>query len=125
MLESNESGHRNRATIGSVQRLLSLRQLQSNKAIRAHPLSRKPLTLLVALVLCLFAFTLVSIGEAQAQERLSQAAQRPTANGEAERPAILDGKGADQVGVQRSLVDTSLVETESIETTMTDASPPG
>src|SRR5829696_751945 len=60
MLESNESGRRNRATIGSVQRLLSLRQLQSNKAIRAHPRSRKPLTLLLALVLCLFVFVLSS-----------------------------------------------------------------
>ena len=103
-----------------MQRLLSLRQLQSNVAIRAHPLSRKPLTLLVALVLCLFAFTLVSIGEAQAQERLSQAAQRPMATGEAERSEILNGKGADQVAVE-----TSLVETESVGSTMTDASPPG
>src|SRR5215212_4268586 len=60
MLESNESGRRNRATIGSVERLLSLRQLQSNKAIRAHPRSRKPLTLLLALVLCLFVFVLSS-----------------------------------------------------------------
>src|SRR5215207_6595856 len=96
-----------------------------NVAVRTYPPKLKSLALLAVLILCLFAFTLVSIGEAQAEERLSQAAQRPTANGEAERPAILDGKGADQVGVERSLVDTSLLETESIETTMADASPPG
>jgi hypothetical protein len=93
--------------------------------VRTYPRNLKSLALLAVLILCLFAFTLVSIGEAHAEERLSQAAQRPTANGEAERPAILDGKGADQVGVETSLVATSLVETESIETTMTDASPPG
>ena len=103
--------------------------------MRTYPRNLKSLALLAVLILCLFAFTLVSIGEAQAEERLSHAAQRPTANGEAERPAILDGKGADQVAVERSLVErslvetslveTSLVETESIETTMTDASPPG
>ena len=88
--------------------------------MRTYPRNLKSLALLAVLILCLFAFTLVSIGEAQAEERLSQAAQRPMSNGEAERPAILDGKGADQAGVE-----TSLVETESIETTMTDASPPG
>ena len=93
--------------------------------MRTYPPKLKSLALLAVLILCLFAFTLVSIGEAQAEERLSQTAQRPTANGEAERPAILDGKGADQAALQRSLVETSLLETESIETTMADASPPG
>jgi hypothetical protein len=93
--------------------------------VRTYPRNLKSLALLAVLILCLFAFTLVSIGEAQAEERLSQTAQRPTANGEAERPAILDGKGADQAALQRSLVETSLLETESIETTMADASPPG
>jgi hypothetical protein len=96
-----------------------------NVAVRTYPRNLKSLALLAVLILCLFAFTLVSIGEAQAEERLSQTAQRPTANGEAERPAILDGKGADQAALQRSLVETSLLETESIETTMADASPPG
>jgi hypothetical protein len=93
--------------------------------VRTYSRNLKSLALLAVLILCLFAFTLVSIGEAQAEERLSQTAQRPMSNGEAERPAILDGKGADQVALQTSLVATSLVETESIETTMTDASPPG
>jgi hypothetical protein len=88
MLESNESGRRNRATIGSVQRLLSLRQLQSNKAIRAHPRSRKPLTLLLALVLCLFVFVLSS-NEAWAKGQPSSTEQQqPTV----ERTTIVKGK---------------------------------
>src|SRR5215203_245958 len=88
MLESNESGRRNRATIGSVQRLLSLRQLQSNKAIRAHPRSRKPLTLLLALVLCLFVFVLSS-NEAWAKGLPSSTEQQqPTV----ERTTIDNGK---------------------------------
>src|SRR5215216_1162231 len=88
MLESNESGRRNRATIGSVQRLLSLRQLQSNKAIRAHPRSRKPLTLLLALVLCLFVFVLSS-NEAWAKEQPSSTEQQqPTVK----RTTIVNGK---------------------------------
>src|SRR5829696_79550 len=88
MLESNESGRRNRATIGSVERLLSLRQLQSNKAIRAHPRSRKPLTLLLALVLCLFAFVLSS-NEAWAKGLPSSTEQQqPTV----ERTTIVKGK---------------------------------
>jgi hypothetical protein len=96
-----------------------------NVAVRTYPQNLKSLALLAVLILCHFAFTLVSIGEAQAEERLSQTAQRPMSNGEAERPAILDGKGADQAALQTSLVEMALVETESIETTMTDASPPG
>src|SRR5919112_6178097 len=88
MLESNESGRRNRATIGSVQRLLSLRQLQSNKAIRAHPRSRKPLTLLLALVLCLFIFVLSS-NEAWAKGQPSSTEQQqPTVK----RTTIDNGK---------------------------------
>jgi hypothetical protein len=88
MLESNESGRRNRATIGSVERLLSLRQLQSNKAIRAHPRSRKPLTLLLALVLCLFVFVLSS-NEAWAKGQPSSTEQQqPTAK----RTTIVNGK---------------------------------
>src|SRR5215208_2111429 len=88
MLESNESGRRNRATIGSVERLLSLRQLQSNKAIRAHPRSRKPLTLLLALVLCLFVFVLSS-NEAWAKGLPSSTEQQqPTV----ERTTIVKGK---------------------------------
>src|SRR5215208_8457984 len=88
MLESNESGRRNRATIGSVERLLSLRQLQSNKAIRAHPRSRKPLTLLLALVLCLFVFVLSS-NEAWAKGQPSSTEQQqPTV----ERTTIVKGK---------------------------------
>src|SRR5215203_1624021 len=88
MLESNESGRRNRATIGSVERLLSLRQLQSNKAIRAHPRSRKPLTLLLALVLCLFVFVLSS-NEAWAKEQPSSTEQQqPTVK----RTTIVNGK---------------------------------
>src|SRR5829696_1866181 len=88
MLESNESGRRNRATIGSVERLLSLRQLQSNKAIRAHPRSRKPLTLLLALVLCLFAFVLSS-NEAWAKGLPSSTEQQqPTV----ERTTVVKGK---------------------------------
>src|SRR5215217_2774149 len=88
MLESNESGRRNRATIGSVQRLLSLRQLQSNKAIRAHSRSRKPLTLLLALVLCLFVFVLSS-NEAWAKGLPSSTEQQqPTV----ERTTIVKGK---------------------------------
>src|SRR5215217_5107650 len=90
MLESNESGRRNRATIGSVERLLSLRQLQSNKAIRAHPRSRKPLTLLLALVLCLFVFVLSS-NEAWAKGQPSSTEQQqPTV----ERTTIVKGKQA-------------------------------
>jgi hypothetical protein len=82
------SGRRNRATIGSVERLLSLRQLQSNKAIRAHPRSRKPLTLLLALVLCLFAFVLSS-NEAWAKgQPSSKEQQQPTV----ERTTIVNGK---------------------------------
>jgi len=61
----------------------------------------------------------VSIGEVQAEERLSQATQQPMGDGEAERSVIPKGKEADQ-----GAVETSLVETESGETTMTDASPP-
>src|SRR5215207_6581503 len=88
MLESNESGRRNRATIGSVERLLSLRQLQSNKAIRAHPRSRKPLTLLLALVLCLFVF-LLSSNEAWAKGQPSSTEQQqPTMK----RTTIVNGK---------------------------------
>ena len=87
--------------------------------MQIYPQNLKSLALLAVLVLCLFTFTLVSIGEAQAQERLSQAVQRPMA-GEAERSEILDGKGADQVAVE-----TSLDETESVESTMSEASPPG
>ena len=88
MLESNESGRRNRATIGSVERLLSLRQLQSNKAIGAHPRSRKPLTLLLALVLCLFVFVLSS-NEAWAKGQPSSTEQQqPTV----ERTTIVKGK---------------------------------
>src|SRR5215212_2224365 len=88
MLESNESGRRNRATIGSVERLLSLRQLQSNKAIRAHPRSQKPLTLLLALVLCLFVFVLSS-NEAWAKGQPSSTEQQqPTV----ERTTIDNGK---------------------------------
>src|SRR5215213_8109626 len=88
MLESNESGRRNRATIGSVERLLSLRQLQSNKAIRAHPRSRKLLTLLLALVLCLFVFVLSS-NEAWAKGQPSSTEQQqPTV----ERTTIVKGK---------------------------------
>jgi hypothetical protein len=88
MLESNESGRRNRATIGSVERLLSLRQLQSNKAIRAHSRSRKPLTLLLALVLCLFVFVLSS-NEAWAKGLPSSTEQQqPTV----ERTTIVKGK---------------------------------
>lgn len=82
------SGRRNRATIGSVERLLSLRQLQSNKAIRAHPRSRKPLTLLLALVLCLFVFVLSS-NEAWAKgQPSSKEQQQPTV----ERTTIVNGK---------------------------------
>src|SRR5215213_6034217 len=88
MLESNESGRRNRATIGSVERLLSLRQLQSNKAIRAHPRSQKPLTLLLALVLCLFVFVLSS-NEAWAKGQPSSTEQQqPTVK----RTTIDNGK---------------------------------
>src|SRR5215212_2762689 len=88
MLESNESGRRNRATIGSVERLLSLRQLQSNKAIGAHPRSRKPLTLLLALVLCLFVFVLSS-NEAWAKGQPSSTEQQqPTV----ERTTVVNGK---------------------------------
>src|SRR5919112_771066 len=88
MLESNESGRRNRATIGSVERLLSLRQLQSNKATRAHPRSRKPLTLLLALVLCLFVFVLSS-NEAWAKGQPSSTEQQqPTVK----RTTIDNGK---------------------------------
>src|SRR5215213_3107514 len=88
MLESNESGRRNRATIGSVERLLSLRQLQSNKAIGAHPRSRKPLILLLALVLCLFVFVLSS-NEAWAKGQPSSTEQQqPTV----ERTTIVKGK---------------------------------
>ena len=89
-------------------------------AVQTYPQNLKSLALLAILVLCLFTFTLVSIGEAQAQERLTQAAQRPMAEGEAERSEILDGKGADQVAVE-----TSLDETESVGSTMSEASPPG
>jgi hypothetical protein len=88
MLESNESGRRNRATIGSVERLLSLRQLQSNKAIGAHPRSRKPLTLLLALVLCLFVFVLSS-NEAWAKGLPSSTEQQQPM---VERTTIVKGK---------------------------------
>ena len=93
--------------------------------MQTYPQNLKSLALLAVLVLCLFAFTLVSIGEAQAEERLSQTAQPPMATGEAERSEILDGKGADQVAVEMSPVETSLVETESVGSTMSEASPPG
>ena len=71
-----------------MERLLSLRQLQSNKAIRAHPPSRKPLTLLLALVLCLFVFVLSS-NEAWAKGQPSSTEQQqPTAK----RMTIVNGK---------------------------------
>ena len=71
-----------------MERLLSLRQLQSNKAIRAHPRSRKPLTLLLALVLCLFVFVLSS-NEAWAKGQPSSTEQQqPTAK----RTTIVNGK---------------------------------
>ena len=71
-----------------MERLLSLRQLQSNKAIRAHPRSRKPLTLLLALVLCLFVFVLSS-NEAWAKGQPSSTEQQqPTVK----RTTIVNGK---------------------------------
>ena len=71
-----------------MERLLSLRQLQSNKATRAHPRSRKPLTLLLALVLCLFVFVLSS-NEAWAKGQPSSAEQQqPTVK----RTTIDNGK---------------------------------
>jgi hypothetical protein len=71
-----------------VERLLSLRQLQSNKATRAHPRSRKPLTLLLALVLCLFVFVLSS-NEAWAKAQPSSTEQQqPTVK----RTTIANGK---------------------------------
>ena len=71
-----------------MERLLSLRQLQSNKAIRAHPRSRKPFTLLLALVLCLFVFVLSS-NEAWAKGQPSSAEQQqPTVK----RTTIDNGK---------------------------------
>ena len=71
-----------------MERLLSLRQLQSNKAIRAHPRSRKPLTLLLALVLCLFVFV-HSSNEAWAKGQPSSTEQQqPTV----ERTTIVNGK---------------------------------
>ena len=71
-----------------MQRLLSLRQLQSNKATRAHPRSRKPLTLLLALVLCLFVFVLSS-NEAWAKGQPSSTEQQqPTVK----RTTIDNGK---------------------------------
>ena len=71
-----------------MERLLSLRQLQSNKATRAHPRSRKPLTLLLALVLCLFVFVLSS-NEAWAKGQPSSTEQQqPTVK----RTTIANGK---------------------------------
>ena len=71
-----------------MERLLSLRQLQSNKATRAHPRSRKPLTLLLALVLCLFVFVLSS-NEAWAKGQPSSTEQQqPTVK----RTTIVNGK---------------------------------
>ena len=87
--------------------------------MQTYPHNLRSLALLAVLVLCLFAVTLVSIGEVQAEERLSQAAQQPMADGEAERSVIPNGKKADQ-----GAVETSLVETESGESTMSEASPP-
>src|SRR5829696_3708701 len=113
MLESNESGRRNRATIGSVQRLLSLRQLQSNKAIRAHPRSRKPLTLLLALVLCLFVFVLSS-NEAWAKGLPSSTEQQqPTV----ERTTIDNGK---QVADPEPLPQPTLLQRMVATTTTGD-----
>ena len=71
-----------------MERLLSLRQIQSNKAIQAHPRSRKPLTLLLALVLCLFVFVLSS-NEAWAKGQPSSTEQQqPTVK----RTTIDNGK---------------------------------
>ena len=71
-----------------MQRLLSLRQVQSNKAIRAHPRSRKPFTLLLALGLCLFVFVLSS-NEAWAKGQPSSTEQQqPTVK----RTTIDNGK---------------------------------
>ena len=71
-----------------MERLLSLKQLQSNKAIWAHPRSRKPLTLLLALVLCLFVFVLSS-NEAWAKGQPSSTEQQqPTVK----RTTIDNGK---------------------------------
>ena len=67
---------------------MSLRQIQSNKAIQAHPRSRKPLTLLLALVLCLFVFVLSS-NEAWAKGQPSSTEQQqPTVK----RTTIDNGK---------------------------------
>ena len=71
-----------------MERLLSLRQLQSNKAIRAHPRSRKPLTLLLALVLCLFVFVLSSTEAWAKGQPSSTEQQQPTV----ERTTIVNGK---------------------------------
>src|SRR3712207_2547245 len=88
MLESKRVGAATAQRIGSVKRLLSLRLLHSNKAIRAHPRSRKPLTLLLALVLCLFVFVLSS-NEAWAKGQPSSAEQQqPTVK----RTTIVNGK---------------------------------
>ena len=71
-----------------MERLLSLRQLQSNKAIRPHPRSRKPLTLLLALVLCLFVFVLSSTEAWAKGQPSSTEQQQPTV----ERTTIVNGK---------------------------------
>jgi hypothetical protein len=59
-----------------VRRLLTLGQPHRNTAIQAHLQDRRPLALVVALVLCLFAFVLSS-NEAWAVEQASSTEQQP------------------------------------------------
>jgi hypothetical protein len=71
-----------------VLRLLPHKLTHGNVGIRTYPLSRKPLALLVALVLCLFAFVLSS-NEAWAKGQPSSTEQQqPTV----ERTTIVKGK---------------------------------
>src|ERR687897_786874 len=62
-------------TIGSVRRLLTLGQPHRNTAIKAHLQDRRPLALVVTLVLCLFAFVVLSSNEAWAKEQPSSTEQ--------------------------------------------------
>src|SRR5215210_6286643 len=73
---TRNGGRRYRGTIGSVRRLLTLGQPHRNTAIQAHLQDRRPLALVVTLVLCLVAFVLSS-NEAWAKEQPSSTEQQP------------------------------------------------
>src|SRR5215207_6062246 len=88
---TRNGGRRYRGTIGSVRRLLTLGRPHRNTAIQAHLQDRRPLALVGALVLCLFAFVVLSSNEAWAKEQPSSTEQQPLPTTVGESQTIVTG----------------------------------